>query len=100
VLFFASLHFHDTPQAENMLAIQLNWSICDREANRTQVIVQLGDNADQLLRHLSADVLGNIASQKFFGRNHNWECFGDAQGSALVKLFGKSVASLLKDCTS
>ena len=53
------LHHHDTPDAENVLAAKSDRLVSDTEADRAEIIAELGNDVQNALRYLEANCLSH-----------------------------------------
>lgn len=86
VPFLSTLDLDDAANAKNVLAIKADRHVCYRKAHWAEVVVQLRNHRDELLRHLCADILGNAACQKFVGVYYSRELPRYAQSRTFIKL--------------
>lgn len=63
----AALYLDDAAKAEDVAAVELDGTVCHHEANRAEVVVQLGHHVGEVLGHLRADVPADRASHELVG---------------------------------
>jgi hypothetical protein len=74
-LLLPPLHEDSTANAENVLALHPNRSPGDREANRTEVVIYLRDDLDDICAHLCADCFRHRFWHYRIGLDKLGECF-------------------------